>query len=117
LTFQRWESLTVAVVRIDVLTVSGCPHRWLAMTRVWEAIHRIGVDAVVAERMIDDAGVAAVVGMAGSPTILLDGRDLFAPTPSEPSISCRLYRTESRVEGAPSVNSLIDALTSRTAAS
>ena len=87
------------------------------MTRVREAIHLSGVEAVVAERVIDDAGVAAAVGMAGSPTILLDGRDLFAPALSEPSISCRLYRTESHVEGAPSVNSLIDALTSRTAAS
>ena len=57
------------------------------------------------------------MGMAGSPTILLDGRDLFGSAPSEPSISCRLYRTETGVEGAPSVNSLIDALTSRTAAS
>ena len=81
-------------MRIDVLAVSGCPHRGLAMTRVQEAIDRSGVDAVVAERVIDDAGVAAAVGMAGSPTILVDGRDLFGASGLEPSISCRLYRAE-----------------------
>jgi hypothetical protein len=103
-------------MRIDVLTVSGCPHRWPAVTRLREAIHRSGVDAVVVERLIDDADLAAAVGMTGSPTILVDGRDLFDSTALEPSISCRLYRTDAGVEGAPSVNSLIDALTSRTAA-
>ena len=86
------------------------------MTRVREAIQRSGVDAVVVERLIDDAEVAAAAGMAGSPTILVDGRDLFGSAALEPSISCRLYRAQTSVEGAPSVNSLIDALTSTTAA-
>jgi hypothetical protein len=72
-------------MRIDVLTVSGCPHRLLAMTRLCEAINHSGIDAAVAERVIDDPGAAATLGMAGSPTILVDGRDLFGSAGSEPS--------------------------------
>ena len=98
-----------------MLTVSGCPHRWLAMTRIQEAIDCSGIDAVVVERIIDDSTEAAAVGMAGSPTILVDGRDPFGAAGLEPSISCRLYRAGVGVEGAPSVNSLIDALTCRRA--
>jgi hypothetical protein len=99
-------------MRIDVLTVSGCPHWVLAMTRIQEAIDRSGVDAIVAERIIDDATKAATMGMAGSPTILVDGRDPFGAAGLESSISCRLYRAGAGVDGAPSVNSLIGALTS-----
>jgi hypothetical protein len=49
--------------------------------------------------------------MAGSPTILVEGRDLFGADPLEPSISCRLYRSARGVEGAPTVDALVDALT------
>ena len=86
------------------------------MTRLQEAIERSGVDAIVAERIIDDSTEAAAVGMAGSPTILVDGRDPFGAAGLEPSISCRLYRAGAGVEGAPSVSALIDALTSRATA-
>jgi hypothetical protein len=104
-------------MRIDVLTVSGCPHRLLAMTRLREAIDHSGIDAAVVERVIGDHETAATLGMAGSPTILVDGRDLFGSAGSEPSISCRLYRRDTGIDGSPSVSALIDALTSGTAAS
>jgi hypothetical protein len=44
-------------MRIDVFTVSGCPHRLLAMTRLREAIDHSGVDAAVVERVIDDTAI------------------------------------------------------------
>jgi hypothetical protein len=51
--------------------------------------------------------------MIGSPTILVDGADLFAVEPAEPSVSCRLYPSKEGVDGVPTVDALIDALTSR----
>jgi hypothetical protein len=100
-------------MRIEVLTISGCPHRVLATARVREALDRSGLDAAVVERVVDDAAAVATSGMAGSPTILLDGRDLFASAAAQPSLSCRLYCSEAGVEGAPTVPALTDALTSR----
>jgi hypothetical protein len=102
-------------MRIEVLTVSGCPNRQLAVTRVREALHRAGLEATLVDRVIDDPVDAAAAKMAGSPTILVDGRDAFVAESPEPSISCRLYRSESVVEGAPNVSALVDALTGGTA--
>jgi hypothetical protein len=111
LTFLYPGRLTVPVMRIEVLTVSGCPHRPLALTRLRDALDVAELDTIVVERVVDDPVEAAAVGMAGSPTILVEGRDLFGADPLEPSISCRLYRSARGVEGAPTVDALVDALT------
>lgn len=45
--------------------------------------------------------------MAGSPTLLLDGRDPFAPEGLQPSLSCGLYRhSDGTTDGAPSAADL-----------
>ncbi len=46
----------------------------------------------------------------GSPTILLDGHDLFdMPVPQSPTMSCRIYS-----DGLPDTNTLIAQLSERT---
>ncbi|MGI8822950.1 MAG: thioredoxin family protein [Acidimicrobiia bacterium] len=98
-------------MRIELLTVSGCPHRDVTLDRVREALVLAGRrDVVVTERRVDDAEAAQAVGMRRSPTILVDGRDPFAADDTAPSLSCRLYRSERGVEGAPTVEALVDAL-------
>jgi hypothetical protein len=42
----------------------------------------------------------------GSPTILIDGRDLFKGIGGEADRTCRMYRTERRLEGAPSIEAI-----------
>lgn len=45
-------------------------------------------------------------GFRGSPTILIDGRDPFA-TGAEPiGLTCRVYRTDEGVQGAPTETGL-----------
>jgi hypothetical protein len=45
--------------------------------------------------------------MRGSPTLLVDGRNLFADPDTPPSLSCRLYRApDGSQQGAPSVEDL-----------
>jgi hypothetical protein len=98
-------------VNIELLTVPGCPHRGPTLIRLREALDRVGHgDAVVIERQVVDATEAAAVGMHGSPTILIDGRDPFAATP-EASLSCRLYSSDGALDGSPSVDDLVEALT------
>ena len=49
----------------------------------------------------------------GSPTILVDGRDVAGELPSQQSTCCRLYRNESEViQGAPSVEVISAAMES-----
>jgi hypothetical protein len=96
---------------VEVLTVSACPNRSLALARVREALDRVGASGIaVAERVVDDLAVARAAGMHGSPTIRVDGRDPFPCDSAEASVSCRLYRTDSGLESAPSLGALVDAL-------
>jgi hypothetical protein len=60
--------------------------------------------AVVRRHVVADQREAAKAGMHGSPTLLIDGVDPFAPPAQPPSLSCRIYRHEAgRPSGAPSV--------------
>lgn len=96
-------------VRIDILYVSGCPNLAAARAHVREALQDAGLTAVVEEVEILTQDDAQRFGMHGSPTLLIDGRDLF-PLADEPSLACRLYRTTGAVEGAPTVAELVEAL-------
>jgi hypothetical protein len=98
-------------VGVEVLTVTDCPHRARTLDRVRAALDRLGLpQVVVTERVIDDPAEAVASGMHGSPTILIDGRDPFTASGTEPSVSCRLYPTANGYDGAPSVEALVDAL-------
>lgn len=98
-------------MEIEVLTVADCPHRDIALDRVRDALRIAKRPEVrVIERQIDDLDAARASGMHGSPTILVDGRDPFAPEGTEPSLSCRLYRSMDGTDGAPTIAAIVEAL-------
>ena len=100
-------------MRITVLTVPGCPNAPLAMERLNAAL--AGRAAEVESVEVHDQAQAAEYGMNGSPTILLDGIDPFAPERAAPSVSCRLYRdADGAMAGVPSVAALREALSGST---
>jgi hypothetical protein len=104
--------VTTQRIGVEVLTVTDCPHRGLTLVRLRAALDRVRLaDVVVIERVIDDPAEAIAAGMHGSPTILVDGHDPFAEGGTEPSVSCRLFRTPKGYDGAPSVGALAVALT------
>jgi hypothetical protein len=53
---------------------------------------------------------AARVPFAGSPTILLDGQDLFPAAERTSALACRLYSTPTGPAGLPSTDQIIDAI-------
>jgi hypothetical protein len=98
-------------MRIEVIAVVDCPHRAVAVSHVREALQVAGrSDVVVTERKVEDLAAAWALGMSGSPTILIDGRDPFPTADGGPSLSCRLYRSGGVVAGAPSVGELLEVL-------
>jgi hypothetical protein len=95
---------------LTLLTVPGCPHAATFEERLAAALAG-HPDVVVHRREIADEREAAEVGMHGSPTLLVDGTDPFAPPGQPPSLACRLYRDASgQAETAPSVQQLRQAL-------
>lgn len=96
-------------MRIDVLHVPDCPNLQVTRARLGVALQRSGLEAVVREVEVATSDDAVRLGMHGSPTILVDGLDLFEG--SEASMACRLYRNDDRAEGAPALDALLEALT------
>jgi hypothetical protein len=93
-------------MELTVLTVPGCPNAAAFEERLAAALTGYP-GAVVRRRQIADEQEAAQAGMAGSPTLLINGKDPFAAPGQVPGLSCRLYRDAAgRPVGAPSAEDL-----------
>lgn len=95
--------------KVTLLYFDGCPNWKVARARLKAARKLVGhAHEVVLER-VETPERADELGFHGSPTILIDGRDPF-DTAGTTGLSCRVYRTEAGMEGAPSVEQLVAAL-------
>jgi hypothetical protein len=100
-------------MRLTVLQVPDCPGAELLVRRLADLLDHARVD----RQVVTGTGQAAAVGMTGSPTLLVDGVDLFVTPGTPPSLSCRLYRDEhDHLGNAPSTAQLRAALAAAEAA-
>jgi hypothetical protein len=99
-------------VRITIQYFEGCPHWKIADERVKGVLRRLGrEDVTVDHQLIDSPETAERVGFHGSPTILIDGRDPFATGREQIGMACRVYRTDSGAQFAPTEAELLRQLT------
>ena len=114
-------------MQVKILYFGGCPNWQTAAARVRTVLAELGrADVVVQVEDVHDVSNLSSE-WAGSPTVLVDGRDPFAPNdrPAWPGLAvedgshpvmardtCRIYLTEAGFEGAPSLNQLRTALAS-----
>jgi hypothetical protein len=100
-------------MRLEVLHVRDCPNLPPMLARLAEV-----TDQPVTTRLIETETEAVTFGMAGSPTLLIDGVDPFATAQDcdcDCGPSCRLYRDpQGRIVAAPSAEQLRDAITAAT---
>jgi hypothetical protein len=88
-------------MRIEVQYLDGCPNLALAVDRVREALALVGLDATIQTTRMTDG-----VEFGGSPTVLVDGRDVEEDQAAARA-SCRTYPTPTGfLEGAPSVEAI-----------
>src|SRR5215471_3177665 len=103
-------------MHLTILAVPDCPNAPVLEDRLAAVLHG-RADVSVSHEVITDEGEAARRGMHGSPTLLIDGADLFAEPGQPSSMSCRLYRDDDgRASGAPSVAQLRQVLAQAPAA-
>jgi hypothetical protein len=93
-------------MKLEVLHVPDCPNLAPMLDRLGQA-----TDLPVSTRVIDSDADAARFGMAGSPTLLINGVDPFSSGSNGGdcvcTASCRLYRDETgEIVPAPSVEQL-----------
>lgn len=97
--------------RVELLYDPHCPNVGLARAQLLRAFAYAGLDPHWRESRCDEGHVAEPVRPYGSPTILVDGRDV-APLTHDASC-CRLYaQPDGSIKGVPSVEAIRSALTS-----
>lgn len=85
---------------VELLLWSGCPSHERARDQLREAMTGAGLDpASVIEVAVETEGEAESRRFIGSPTVLVDGRDVVDPGDRPAALTCRLYRHR---DGSPS---------------
>jgi len=92
---------------VRLLYFDDCPNWRVAEARLKEALAGIGADPnAVVYKQLTTVEQAEALGFRGSPTILVDGTDPFADPDAPTGLTCRIYRTDTRVQPAPTVEQL-----------
>lgn len=98
-------------MHVEILHIDDCPNWTEAGRRTRAALDAIGrSDVEVRYRLLADPDEAAASAFAGSPTITLDGADLFPTEGGTADLACRIYFTPAGVAGLPTEEQLVEAL-------
>lgn len=92
-------------MNISLLYFDGCPNWKIADERL-AAIAAERPDVTVNHQLVDSVEEAERLGFHGSPSILLEGADVFADPDAAVALSCRMYQTPRGPAGAPTLDQL-----------
>ena len=96
---------------IELLHIAGCPNSGETLLRLQRAVEKtMSATTAIRETLIDSAEAAAQFLFAGSPTILVDGVDLFPTDGRTSDLACRIYLTPNGMAGAPTQQQIEAAL-------
>jgi len=99
---------------VSVLHIDDCPNWAEASSRLTTALRNVGIpDTEVRFVVLRTREDASRVPFAGSPTIVVDGDDLFPSSGRTTDLACRVYFSEGHVAGLPSLEDIETALRQR----
>jgi glutaredoxin len=96
-------------MNVTLLYFEDCPN-WKGADQRLSEIASERPDVVVTHHRVETVEEAERLGFHGSPSILLDGVDVFAEPGASVGLSCRIYRTADGPSGAPTMEMLRVAL-------
>src|SRR5215211_1864817 len=97
-------------MQMEILYFDGCP-TYLKAEKTLREVLEEGLDAEVDLIAVNTDEEAQELRFAGSPTIRVNGEDLFpVPEPAEYANGCRIYTTPQGLRGAPTTDMLREAL-------
>jgi hypothetical protein len=102
-------------VAIELRFWEGCPSHPLALAQLRDVLTALGQDpdAVATHEVVTDEE-AAELDFIGSPTIVVDGEDLFDTAGQSPALTCRVYRLrDGRFSPTPDPEDLYELLAAR----
>ena len=90
-------------LKIRFLYFEDCMSHDEALRRLNECIRAEGIDSEIEIVKVETAEEAERLHFTGSPTILVNGRDIYPPLDSHYALTCRAYRLEDgRISPLPS---------------
>ena len=105
-------------MELEVLHLEDCPNWQEAGVRASHALSGAGrPDIRVTYRLLRTPEEAATTAFAGSPTLALDGVDLFPSDGGTADLACRVYVTPHGLAGLPTEGQIVDALVKTPSAS
>ena len=98
-------------MEIEILYFDGCPSYRTVEKTLREVLAKEGMEAEVDMVAVNNYEAAQRLRVPGSPTIRVDGQDLF-PVPQRASyaLGCRTYATPEGLRGSPTAEMLREAL-------
>lgn len=93
---------------VTLLYFDGCPSWRIADHRLSRLADELGF--TLTRERVETPEAAERVQFRGSPTILVDGEDVFASGDEPVGLSCRIYRTADGPAGAPTLEQLREVL-------
>ena len=101
-------------MKMEILYFDGCPTYLAAEKTLREVLEQQGIAAVVELVAVNTDGEAQELRFAGSPTIRVDGEDLFpVPERAEYALGCRMYATSEGLRESPTATMLSEALSKK----
>jgi hypothetical protein len=101
-------------IKVEIQYFDGCPTYRGAEKTMREVLAEEGVEAEVELVAVNSDEEARWLRFPGSPTIRVDGRDLFStPEREDWRLGCRVYATPQGLRGSPTAGMLREALKTR----
>jgi hypothetical protein len=98
-------------VKIELLYFDGCPTYKQAQQGLSRALLEKGIESQIRLRAVTTNEEAQRTQFPGSPTMRVDGRDLFPATENQAwGLGCRMYATPEGLRGTPTKALLREAL-------
>src|SRR5215216_7749769 len=98
-------------MQMEILYFDGCPTYLKAEKTLREVLEEEGLEAEVDLIAVNTDEEAQELRFAGSPTIRVNGEDLFpVPERAEYALGCRMYTTPEGLRGSPTTEMLRKAL-------
>src|SRR5829696_2113426 len=101
-------------MQMEILYFDGCPTYLKAEKTLREVLEEEGLDAEVKLIAVNTDEEAQELLFPGSPTIRVDGEDLFpVPDRAEYALGCRMYAIPEGLKGSPTAKMVRAALEER----
>lgn len=98
-------------MRLELLHIDDCPNSVSAYGLLEEALAALGCpDIKIHSRRLETATDIDGAGFAGSPTITVNGSDIFPDGAASTDLACRIYMTPNGIAGLPTLEQLTKAL-------